>query len=146
MSLQEIISADIKASMLARQSDRTGVLRMLQSEIKNSQINLGHSLTDDEIIAVVRKEIKKRTESASLYTQHGQPDRAAAETTEAEILQAYLPAAISHEELTNFLKAEIEAHGGTFSPALRGVLIKSALAKFGNQTDGRQINQAIDSL
>lgn len=146
MALTQQIIADIKEAMLARQSEKTGVLRMLHSEIKNAQINLGHELSDDEIIAVVRKEVKKRNESAALYTKHDQPERATQETAEAAILSVYLPAAVDSEVLKTFLTQTVSEMGGEFSPALRGKLIQAALAKFGNQTDGKQINEALTEL
>lgn len=146
MALTQHILADIKEAMLSRQSEKTGVLRMLHSEIKNAQINLGHELSDDEVIQVVRKEVKKRNESAALYTTHNQAERAAAETAEAEILSAYLPTAVSEGVLQAFLSEQITAAGGEFQPSMRGTLIKAAIEKFGNQTDGRQVNQAIDTL
>lgn len=146
MALTQHILAELKDAMLTRQSEKTGVLRMLQAELKNTQIKLGHELSDDEVIQVIRKEVKKRQESASLYTTHGQAERAATETSEATLLSSYLPAQVSPEVLTAFLKDEIAAAGGTFLPSMQGNLIKAALAKFGNQVDGRQVSEALASI
>ncbi|CAN5170752.1 GatB/YqeY domain-containing protein [soil metagenome] len=146
MALTQHILAELKDAMLTRQSEKTGVLRMLQAELKNTQIKLGHELSDDEALLVIRKEVKKRNESAALYTTHGQADRAAAETAEATLLTTYLPAQVSDEVLTAFLKEEISAAGGTFLPTMQGTLIKAALAKFGSQVDGRQVSNALATL
>ena len=146
MAILDTIVADLKEAMLSRQSEKTGVLRMVKAEIQNATIKAGQPLSDAEVITVLRKEVKKREETAALYRQNTQNERAEAELAEATILSAYLPASLDAAVLESFLKAEIVALGTPFESRHKGVLIKAAISKFGDQVDGRQISAALDRI
>lgn len=134
--LSEQLTADLKSAMLNRDTTTVSVLRMLQSELKNAAIAKMADLSLDDEIAVVRKEVKKRTEAAEAYTKAGNADRAQAEEAEATILSAYLPAAADEQDVRAFMKG-YAAGLGTLEPRHRGELIKAAREKFGNSLDGQ---------
>jgi uncharacterized protein YqeY len=145
MSLTETITADVKSAMLAHESTKVSVLRLLQSELKNALIKKSEPLTDEEIIQTIKKEVKKRQEAAELYTTQGYPDRATAEMNEVAILSTYLPAAADPAVVESFVKERL-ASAGEPTPALRGVLIKETMAHFGNQVDGRTVSEIVARL
>ena len=102
MSFQSRIDQDIKIAMLARESARLGVLRMLKTALMNAAIEkhgAGGTLDDADAMAIVRKEVKKRQDSIEAFEKGGRPEMAAAEKSELEVLQAYLPQALSAEEV-----------------------------------------------
>ncbi len=146
MPLLERLTADVKSAMLARESERVAVLRLLQAEAKNAQIKKGEVLSDDELLQVIRKEVKKREEAATLYTQQNHPDRATQELAEAAILQEYLPAALDPSIIETYLQGKLSEWNEAPTPALRGKLIKEALTHFGNQVDGKQVNAVVSAL
>ena len=139
------ISADLKSAMLARETDKVGTLRLLLSELKNLQIKKGEDLSDDEVLQTVRREIKKRQDTASLYTQQGQSDRADQELGEVSILSIYLPPAIDPATIETFIK-DLMATLGTPTPQHRGQIMKDTLAHFGTSVDGRTVNEIVSRL
>lgn len=146
MPLIERLTADVKSAMLAHESERVAVLRLLQAEVKNAQIKKGEALSDDEILQVIRKEVKKREEAAILYTEQNHPDRATQELAEAAILKEYLPAALDSSVIEDFLKGKLLEWNEDPTPALRGKLIKEALTHFGSQVDGKQVNIVVSTI
>lgn len=102
MSLKEKIDADLKAALLSGDKPQVMTLRGLKSVVLNAEIEAGkrdQGLSDDEIIGVLRKEAKKRQESADLYRQGGNPDKADAELAEKRLIESYLPAPMSDEDI-----------------------------------------------
>src|SRR5205814_4555134 len=97
--LTEQIRADLTESMKARTAERTSTLRMLQAALKNEQISVGHELSDEEAMAIIRKGIKQRIDSIEQFTKGNRPELAAKEKGEMEILKAYLPPELSEAEL-----------------------------------------------
>src|SRR5205085_5132616 len=83
--LSDQIRADMTESMKARTAERTSTLRILQSSLKNEQINLGHELSDEETLSIIRKAVKQRLDSIEQYTKGNRPELAAKEQSEMEI-------------------------------------------------------------
>src|SRR5207247_8638125 len=98
------IRADLTESMKARTAARTSTLRMLQSALKNEQINVGHKLSDEEAMAVIRKGIKQRQDSVEQFTKGNRPELAAKEQKEMEILRADMPPELSDAEIQSVLR------------------------------------------
>ncbi len=139
-ALADRLETDLKKAMLAQDQFLVGVLRMVKSELKNQQIALGAELDDKQVEQVIRKEVKKRRESAEVYTKGGSAERAENETKEAHILAAYLPAA---PELTEVVAkaAELQA-ANAFTPQQRGLLIRAIVEAFPGTVDGSLAAQA----
>ena len=145
MSFQARIDNDLKEAMKARQAERLAVLRMLKSALKNAAIEKGgvdFQLNEPDALAVVRKELKKRHDSIESFTKGGRPELAAKETAEAEILTAYLPQALSPEELRQ-LVAECIAETGATSKAQMGAVMKLAVERAAGRTDGKALSAAV---
>ncbi|MGZ5433295.1 MAG: GatB/YqeY domain-containing protein, partial [Thermoanaerobaculia bacterium] len=98
-ALTEKIRADLTAAMKAQEKDRLSTIRMLQSAIKNEQINAGHELSDEEAMAVIRKAVKQRQDSIEQYTNASRTELADKERAEMELLKTYLPPELPEEEL-----------------------------------------------
>ena len=148
MSLVAKIDADLKAAMIAREADKLSVLRMLKSAVKYSAIEKGGAdsvPTDLEVLAVVRKEVKKREDSISSFTQAGRTDLADKEKTELDFLRTFLPAQLTPEKVEALVKEAIAEVGAT-SKAQMGAVMKAAQAKALGQADGKALSQVVQRL
>jgi uncharacterized protein YqeY len=143
--LTDQVRADMTESMKARTADRTSTLRMLQSALKNEQINVGHDLSDEEALAVIRKAVKQRHDSIEQYNNAKRPDLAAKEQAEVEILKTYLPPELSEAELESGLR-EIVASTGAQSKKDLGKVMKEATARYKGRADGKKIQEIVSRL
>jgi uncharacterized protein YqeY len=143
--LADQIRTDLTESMKARTAEKTSTLRMLQSAIKNEQIELGHELSDEEAMAVIRKAVKQRLDSIEQYTKANRPELAAKEQSELDMLKAYLPPELSEAELESALR-EIIASTGAQSKKDLGKVMKEATARFKGRADGRKIQEVVSRL
>ena len=145
MSLQQQIDNDLKEAMKAKQAERLGVLRMLKAALKNVAIEKGGAaavLDDAEATTVIRKQVKQRQESIESFNKGGRPELAAKEEAEMEILNGYLPKAMSPEDLAA-LVAEAIAEAGATSKAQMGAVMKIASAKAAGRTDGKALSMEV---
>lgn len=102
------VKSDLLASMKEQDKFKLGVLRMLKSALQMEQINIGHDLTDEETLAVIRREVKKRNSSIQEYERFGKTDTVQDLKHEVEILESYLPAMLSDEEVEKIINEIIE--------------------------------------
>ena len=147
MSFQERIDDDLKAAMKAREAGRLNVLRMLKSALKNLSIEkegLNFVLSEADALAVVRKEMKKRQDSIESFTKGNRPELAEKEKAEAEILAAYLPQALSADELKQ-LVSEAVAEAGATSKAQMGAVMKIAVERAAGRADGKALSAAVSA-
>ena len=145
MSLQQQIDNDLKEAMKAKQAERLGVLRMLKAALKNVAIEKGGAaavLDDAEATTVIRKQVKQRQDSIESFNKGGRPELAAKEAAEMEILNGYLPKAMSPEDLAA-LVAEAIAEAGATSKAQMGAVMKIASAKAAGRTDGKALSMEV---
>jgi uncharacterized protein len=145
MSLAEQVRTDMTSAMKAQEKERLSTLRMLQSALKNEQINLGHELTDDEAMAVIRKAVKQRQDSIEQYTNAGRSEAAEKERSEMELLKTYLPPELSDEELESGVR-EIIAATGAQSKKDMGKVMKEASARFKGRVDGKKMQELVQRL
>ncbi len=111
MTLKERITEDMKNAMRAGEKDRLGVIRMLTSAIKQREVDERIVLDDAQVLAVIEKLVKMRRESVVQFEAGGRPELAAKESAEIVLLQAYLPAQLSDEELDGLIRAAIAQTG-----------------------------------
>jgi len=145
MSLQQQIDNDLKEAMKAKHAERLGVLRMLKAALKNVAIEKGGAaavLDDAESTAVIRKQVKQRQDSIESFTKGDRPELAAKEQAEMEILNTYLPKAMSAEDLATLVKEAI-AEAGATSKAQMGAVMKIASAKAAGRTDGKALSMEV---
>jgi uncharacterized protein len=148
MSLAAKIDDQIKEAMKAKETERLGVLRMLKSALKYSVIEKYGAdgiAKDEDVIAVVRKEIKKRQDSIEAFTKGGRADQAAQEQAEIKILETYLPQAMSEAELETLVKAVIAELKATDKKAM-GAVMKACQAKAAGRADNRALSALVGKL
>lgn len=145
MNLKQQIDGDLKQAMLAGDKTLTTTLRGLKSAILYVEVARGAreaGLPEDEIIQVLTKESKKRQESADLYAQGGNSQRQQAELEEKKVIDAYLPAQLSDEDLIKLID-EAEQQLGKVSQQNMGQMIGSVKQKAGPNADGAAIARII---
>jgi uncharacterized protein YqeY len=134
MTLADRVKQDLTSAMKAGEKDRVGALRLVLSELqKDAKEGAGDEL------AVLRRERKRRQESAAAFHKGGHPDRAAAEEAEAEIISGYLPAELSDDELRAIVAAAV-AETGAASPKDMGMVMKAAMPKVAGRADGKRVS------
>lgn len=143
------IQADLKTAMLAKDAPRTMVLRSALSAYRNEAVAKGLSpqgiLTDADALALMKRLVKSREESAETYEKAGHPDKAAVERAEIDILKAFLPAMLEGVQLEAAVKAAIAEAGATSKKDI-GKVMKALQAAQGGAFEGKAANQIIQSL
>ena len=145
MTFQARIDQDIKSAMMARETAKLGVLRMLKTSLMNAAIEkggAGSTLDAAEALAIVRKEVKKRQDSVEAFEKGGRPEMAASEKAEIEILNAYLPQQLSAAELEVLVKDAI-AEACATSKKDMGAVMKLVNAKSAGRADGRTLSAEV---
>ena len=146
MGLQDRLGQDIKAAMLAKDANRLSALRLLKSAIGYVQIERKtESLSDADFVAVVQKEVKKRRDSIEQFEKGGRAELAEKERKEIAVLEAYLPKALSAEELDQLVKATILELNATSRKDM-GPVIKAVQAKAAGRADGKTISSVVGKL
>ncbi len=141
-SLLSKIQNDLKDAQLSRDEIKVSTLRLLLSEIKNAEIAKGNSLSDQDIISIVSKELKKRKEAATSFASGGRTESAQKEESEATILEGYLPEQLSDEELTKIVESSITEAGAT-SIADMGKVMGIVIGKVAGKADGGKISALV---
>ena len=147
MSLFDQISADIKAAMLAKDKVRLEALRGVKKEFIEAKTAKGANgdLADDVAMKILAKMVKQRKETAELYSGQNRPELAENELAEAAVIEAYLPKALSDEELTAELKKIIAETGATSAKEMGKVMGVASKALAG-KADGKQISAKVREL
>ena len=146
MSLQQTIQDEIKKSMLAKDADRLGTLRLLKSALGYLQIEKkADTLSDADVVAVIQKEIKKRRDSVEQYQAGNRPELAEKEQKEIGVLEVFLPKSFSAEELEKLVRATIQETGAASKKDM-GVVIKAVQAKAAGRADGKTISTLVGKL
>ena len=148
MSLKQKISEDFKEAFKNKELEKKGVLSLVNSEIKNKEIELGKrekGLSDEEVVAVVQKAVKQRKDSVEQFKQGGRTDLAEAEQKEIEILQNYLPKQMSDEDIEKQIIKVIE-DAGAEGPADTGKVMGLAMGALKGKADGNKVKQIVEIL
>jgi len=142
--LADQIQADLTAAMKARDELTVSVLRMAVAAIKEARVSGSEvrDLSDDEVVALLAKEAKRRDEAATAFTEGGRPESAARELAERDVLAAYLPAPMTDDELAALVDEALAA-GGFSEPSQMGLAMKAAMAKVAGQADGKVVSALV---
>ena len=142
--LAEQIQADLTTAMKARNPLEVAVLRMALAGIKEARVSGSdvRELTDDDVLAVLAKEAKRREEAAAAFADGGRAESAQKELAERDILARYLPAPLSQDELAALVH-EALAEGGFQSPDQMGLAMKAAVAKVAGRADGKAVSAIV---
>ena len=139
MHLTEQLEADLAAAMRERDQVRLQVLRLLKSALKNQQIEIGHELTAQEMMAVLQKEAKKRRDSIEAYQKAGREDLVGGESAELEEIEHYLPAQMSESDVRAIVREVVAAN----PDAQMGQVIGEVIARAGGLTDGSVVSRLV---
>ena len=146
MTLSAKIDHDIKEAMKARDADRLGSLRMLKSSLKYAVIEKGAGteadLADTDVITVLRKRIKQCQDAIDGFVKGGRAEQAEKEKAEMSLLESYLPAGLSAEELSVLVRSAIAETGAT-GKAQMGAVMKVVMANAAGRTDGKAVNAEV---
>ncbi|MDK6804196.1 GatB/YqeY domain-containing protein [Aerococcus sp. UMB7834] len=145
MALIDELNQDIKQAMKAKDKTALSVLRMLKGSVQNEEINEGGSLTEDQEMTVLSRELKQRKDSISEFRAAGREDLA--EKTEAELgyVEKYLPEQLSRDEIEAVVKDLIQATNAQ-SKADFGKVMGQAVARMKGQAAGAEIQQVVKEL
>ncbi len=134
MTLVDTVKDDLTAAMKAREKERVVALRLVLSELQKASKE-----GDADELAVLRRERKRRLESASAFRDAGRDELAEGEEAEARIIEAYLPAEVPEGELRGIVREAI-AETGASSTSDLGQVMKATMAKVGTRADGKRVS------
>lgn len=147
MSIKEQLMADMKAAMKAKEEEKLALntIRMARAHIRQAEIDNGHAdFDDDQVLAVLRKEVKQRKETLSEIESSGREDLVEQTKAEIDVLEKYLPAEMTPEAVEAAVKEIVDA----MDPGQKnmGSVMKAVMAKLKGQADGKLINQIVRKL
>ena len=141
MDIKAEVQAELVAAMKSKDDLKLQTLRLLSNAIHNEEIAKGGELDEPMIQAVIKREVKKRKEASEIYTTAGRGEQAQKETAEQKILEAYLPAAMSGEEIAKIVAAEITAN----PEAKAGQIVGLVMKKIGGAADGTVVAKLVNA-
>ena len=139
-SPQSRIQEDLKQAMKARDAERTSTLRMLLAELKNERIKLGHEVDEGEFLVVVQRGVKQRQDAVDAFRKGGREELAAKEEREAALLNSYLPAQVSPDEVRAAVEELVRAEGLS-GPSGIGKVMQAVMPRFKGRFDGKALQQ-----
>lgn len=147
MSIKEQLLADMKEAMKAKEEGKLALntIRMARAHIRQAEIDNGHAdFNDDQVLAVLRKEVKQRKETLAEIDGSGREDLVKQTKAEIDVLEKYLPAEMTPEAVEAAVKAIVDA----MDPGQKnmGSVMKAVMAKLKGQADGKLINQIVRKL
>ncbi|MCZ2495544.1 GatB/YqeY domain-containing protein [Xylophilus sp. Kf1] len=147
MNLKERITEDMKTAMRAKDSERLGTIRLLLAAIKQKEVDERVELDDAAVVAIVDKLLKQRKDSIAAFELANRPDLAAKEASESTVLQAYLPARLSGDEVTAAIAAIVERMtaelGHKPAAADMGKVMAAAKAELAGKAEMGQVSAAV---
>ena len=137
MAIADTVKEDLTAAMKAGEKDRVVALRLVLSELQKA----AKDGSDDEL-AVLRRERKRRLESARAFRDADRPELAVTEEAEAELIAGYLPAELSDDELRTIVLAAVDEAGAT-TPNDMGTVMKAAMPRIAGRADGKRVSAIV---
>jgi uncharacterized protein YqeY len=145
MSLKKQLQDDLKAAMRSQDAPRKAALRMVLAAIQYAEVGKTEELGDEDTIAILQKEVRRREEALEMIRDAGRTELANEETIQIEILQAYLPKQLTVEELTDLAQSVVSQVGATSVSDL-GIVMKNLMPLVKGKADGRVVNQVVREL
>ncbi|MEN1934819.1 GatB/YqeY domain-containing protein [Paenibacillus sp. 102] len=145
MSLLGRLNDDMKQAMKNKQKEKLTVIRMVKAALQNEGIKLQHTLTEEEELTVLAREVKQYKDSLLEFKKAGREDLVDKLQSEIQILSAYLPEQLTEEELANVIK-QVISEVGAVSKADMGKVMSAVMPKVKGKTDGSLVNKLVTQL
>jgi uncharacterized protein len=145
MSLLEKLTEDMKQAMKNKEKLKLSVIRMVKSSLKNEEINQGKELSEDQVLALVNRELKQRRDSLHEFEKAGRDDLAETSRQEIEVLLAYLPKQLDETEIRELVQSAIGKVGATSKKDL-GKVMGALMPQVRGKADGTMVNQIVQEL
>ena len=146
MSLEKRITDEYTQAFKEKNDQKKPILNYIVSQLKNKRIELQKDLTDDDVISVVKKEMKARTETIEYLEKAGNSEEVAREKNNIAVLQQYVPEMLSEEQLRTLVQETISTLGVQDLKAERGKVVGAVMASHKSAVDGKVLNEIIMSL
>ena len=145
MSLKEQLTADMKEAMKNKEKERLAVIRMVRGAIRQQEIDGQKELGEEDVIAVISKEVKMRRDSIEEFQKGGRKDLVEKTQAEIDVLLPYLPAQLSEDEVRELVKAAVEQTGAA-TPKDMGKVMGVLMPKVKGRADGKMVNTIVKSF
>ncbi len=145
MSLKEQLANDLKDAIRQRDESRKIAIRMTIAAIKNAEIERGAALSEADVLTIVSREAKQRRESIAEFEKADRLDLVEKERAELEVLQSYLPAQVSRDEIAQAAR-EVIAEVGAGGPRDKGKVMPVLIGRLAGRAEGREINEVVTEL
>ena len=145
MPIVDTVRSEMTAAMKSGDARRRDIMRLLLASLGNARIDAGHELDDDEAVQALQREAKQRRDSAEEYSKGGRDDLAQAEQEELDVINVFLPAALSEEELAALAREVITEVGAGGSGDL-GTVMRPLMERVSGRADGRRVNEVVREL
>lgn len=145
MELEKRIHQDIKAAMKAGEGLRTATLRMVSAALKNEGINVGRQLSEAEVLQVLKRNVKSRSESVEAFRDGGREEMARREEQEIQIIEEYLPRQMTPAEIKQAM-GDLINELGVESPRQLGMLMSEFMQRYRTVADGKLAQQAARTI
>jgi len=149
MTIAEQIREDMKAAMKAKESDKVTTMRSLMAGFMNEMVANGGTpqseVPDEVALTIIKRAVKQRKDALGQFTDAGRADLAEVEQAELDILEAYLPAMMSAEDITAIAVAK-KAELGVEDKAKMGILVGAVMKETAGNADGQEVKKVVESL
>lgn len=145
MGLAERLEADMKQAMKDKDKVRLSTIRMIRTAIKNAEIDQKKTLTEEDILAVLNRELKQRRDSLQAFQDAGRTDLVEQAQQEISVIQSYMPARMSEDEIREIALATI-AETGASTKKDTGKVMAALMPKVQGRADGKLVNQIVQAL
>lgn len=145
MSLMEQLTADMKEAMKKGEKERLSVIRLVRGAVRQAEIDGKKTLTDDEVIAVIGKEVKMRRDSIEEFARGGRTDLVKKTQAEIAVLMPYLPKQLSTDEVKKIVADVIAAVGASTAKDM-GKVMGALMPRVKGRADGKLVNEIVRSL
>jgi uncharacterized protein len=142
MELRERIESDVKHALKTGAKEKVSTLRMLNAALKNKQIDKRRPLSEEEVIETIRSLIKQRKDSIEQFAKGQRQDLVDKETAEVAVLEAYLPAQLSREELAALVREAVTQTGAQGARDM-GKVMKALIPMVGGRADGKLVSELV---
>ena len=141
-TLKDRLATEMREALKAQEKTRLGALRLLSAAVKNREVELRHELSDEEFVEVVARQVKQRRESEEAFTNAGRDELAQHEADERAILEAYMPAQLSGEEVDALVDEALAATGAS-QPGDMGKVMGFVMQRAKGKVDGKVVQAKV---